>query len=146
MGIVPQTIPVPNGWSPLIILVIEIAQVEEYPHMVTGGPEEIRNCPHMVTGIQEEIPYCSPGTSSGKQKKARSTSKPQFRSENTPATTETDQILIALQQLATNCDSANFNNDINRIWKLPKSLTTTMPKFDEKSIKENQRNQKLSHA
>ena len=27
----------------------------------------------MLTGVQEEIPYCSPGTSSGKQKKAHST-------------------------------------------------------------------------
>ena len=39
----------------------------------------------MVTRVQGVIPYCSLGTSSGKQKKARSTSQPQFRSENTPA-------------------------------------------------------------
>ena len=87
----------------------------------------------MMTATQEEIPYCSPTTSSGKQKKARSTSQPQFRSENTPATTEADQILLALQQLATN--SANFNNNISRISKLPKSLTTTMPTFDGNSEK-----------
>ena len=61
---------------------------ENYPHMVTGGPEEIRHNPHTMTATQEEIPYCSPTTSSGKQKKARSTSQPQFRSENTPATIE----------------------------------------------------------
>ena len=117
--------------------------VEEYPHIVTGGPEEtryrphmvtgateeIRNRPHMTTRIQEEIAYCSPGTSSGKQK-ARSTSKPHFRSENIPATVEADQILLALQQLATNRNSANFNNNVSRISKLPKSFTTTMPKFD----------------
>ena len=54
----------------------------------------------MVTRVQEEIPYCSPGTSSGKQKKARSTSQPQFRSENTPATIDAFHILLALQQLA----------------------------------------------
>ena len=84
---------------------------------------------------QEEIPYCSTSTSSGKQKKARSTSQPQFRSENTPATLEADQILLALQQLSTNSNSANFNNNINRISKLPKSLTTTMPTFDGKSEK-----------
>ena len=58
---------------------------ETYPHMVTGGPEEIRHNPHTMTATQEEIPYCSPTTSSGKQKKARSTSQPQFRSENTTA-------------------------------------------------------------
>ena len=33
-------------------------EVEDYPHMVTGGPEEIRNRPHMTTGIQERIPHC----------------------------------------------------------------------------------------
>ena len=54
--------------------------------MVTVGPEEIRQYPHMMTETQEEIPYCSPSTSSGKQNKARSTSQPQFCSENTPAT------------------------------------------------------------
>ena len=106
-----------------------------YPHMLTGGPEEIRHNPHLMTATQEEIPYCSPTTSSGKQKKARSTSQPQFRSENTPATIEADQILLALQQLATNSISANFNNNISRMSKLPKTLTTTMPTFDGKSEK-----------
>ena len=108
---------------------------ETYPHMVTEGPEEIRHNPHTMTATQEEIPYCSPTNSSGKQKKARSTSQPQFSSENTPATSEADQILLALQQLATNSNSANFNNNMSRISKLPKSLTTTMPTFDEKSEK-----------
>ena len=90
----------------------------------------------MTTETQEEIPYCSPSTWSGKQKKARSTSQPQFRSENTAATIEADQILLALQQLTTNSKSANFNNNnITRISKLPKSLTTTMPTFDGKSKK-----------
>ena len=56
--------------------------------MVTRGPEEIRHNPHTMTATEEEVPYCSPTTSSGKQKKARSTSQPQFRSENTPATIE----------------------------------------------------------
>ena len=105
-----------------------------YSHMVTGGPEDIRHNPHATTATQEEIPYCSPNTSSGKQKKARSTSQPHFRSENTPATIEA-QILLALQQLATNSNSANFNNNISRISKLPKSLTTTMPTLDGKSEK-----------
>ena len=103
--------------------------------MVTGSTEEIRNGHDMVTAVQEEIPYCSSGISSGKQKKARSTSQPQFRSENTPATIEADQILLALQQLATNSNSANFNNNITKVSKLPKSFTTTMPTFDGKSEK-----------
>ena len=110
-------------------------ETEDNPHMVTGATEEICQCSHMMTATQEEIHYCSPTTSSGKQKKARSTSQPHFRSENTPATIEADQILLALQQLVTNCNSANFNNNISRISKLPKSLTTTMPTFDGKSEK-----------
>ena len=89
----------------------------------------------MVTGDHEEVTYCSPSTSSGKQKKNRSTSQPQFRSENTPATIEADQISLALQQLASDKNSANFHNIINRISKLSKSLTTTMPTFDGKSKK-----------
>ena len=108
---------------------------ETFPHMVTRATEEIRHNPHTMTATQEEIPYCYPTTSSGKQKKARSTSQPQIRSENTPATIEADHILLALQQLATNSNSANLNNNISRISKLPKSLTTTMPTFDGKSEK-----------
>ena len=106
--------------------------MEDYPHMVTGCPEVICNRPHMTTGIQEEITYYTSGISSGKQKKAGSTSQPHFRSENTPATIEADHILLALQQLATNSNSANFNNNISRISKLPRSFTTTMPMFDGK--------------
>ena len=64
------------------------------PHMVTGVHEEICQYSHMTTETQEEIRYCSPSTSSGKQKKALSTSQPQFRSENTTATIEADQILL----------------------------------------------------
>ena len=102
---------------------------------VNGVTEQTHNGLDMVTGVHEEVMYCSPSTSSGKQKKNRSTSQPQFRSENTPATIEADQILLALQQLANNNNSANFHNNINRLSKLPKSLTTTMPTFDGKSEK-----------
>ena len=112
-----------------------ISGAETNPHMVTGVTREFHQHPHVAMETQEEVPYCSTSTSSGKQKKARSTSQPQFRSENTPATLEADQILLALQQLATNNNSANFNNNISRISKLPKSLTTTMPTFDGKSEK-----------
>ena len=108
------------------------------PHMVTGATGETHHDPHMVTGataVQEEIPYCSSGVSSGKQRKARTTSQPQFHSENAPATIEADQILLALQQLATNSNAANVNNNSNTFSKLSKSLTTTMPTFDGKSEK-----------
>ena len=84
-------------------------ETETNPHMVTGATEDFRHHAHMVTGTQEEIPYWSLTTSSGKQKKTRSTSQPQFRSEKTPATNEADQILLALQQMATNSNSANFS-------------------------------------
>ena len=122
-----------------------IEETHDGPYMVTGATEchdmvtrvteEVRNGRDMVTAVQEEIPYCSSGISSGKQKKARPTSQPQFRSENTPATIEADQILLALQQLAANSNSANFNNNITKISKLPKSLTTAMPTCDGKSEK-----------
>ena len=102
---------------------------------MTRATEEIRNGHYMVTEVQEEIPYWSSRISSAKQKKARSTSQPQFRSENTPATIEADQILLALQKLVTNSNSANVNTNSNRISKLPKSFTTTMPTFDGKSEK-----------
>ena len=89
----------------------------------------------MVTGVHEEVTYCSPSTSSGKQKKNRSTSQPQKRSENTSAKIEADQILLALQQLANNNISAIFHNNINRNSKMPKSLTSTLATFDGKSEK-----------
>ena len=103
--------------------------------MATGVQRENVMGHDMVTVVHEEITYCCPRTSSGKQKKNRSTNQPQFRSENTPATIEADQILLALQQLANNNNSANFHNNINKISKLPKSLTTTTPTFDGKSEK-----------
>ena len=101
----------------------------------SGNPNgsELEESPNMVTGVQEEIPYCFPGTSSGKQKKARSTSQPRFSSEDTPLTIEANQMLLALQHMATNNNSAKFNNNISRISKLPKSLTTTLPTFGGKT-------------
>ena len=102
--------------------------------MKTRATEQIRNR-HDMTGVHEEVTYCSPSTSSGKQKKNRSTNQPQFRSENTPVTIEADQNFLALQHLANNNISANFRSNINRISKLPKSLTTTMPTFHGKSEK-----------
>ena len=110
-------------------------QIRNRHEMVTGNREQIRNRHNMVTGVHEEVTYCSPSTSSGKQKKNHSTSQPQIRSENTPATIEAVQILLALQQWANNNHSANFHKKINRFSKLPKSLTTTMPTFDGKSEK-----------
>ena len=108
---------------------------EDRHDMATGVQRESVDSCDMVTAVQQEVTCCSPSTSSVKQKKNHSTSQTQFRSENTPATTEADQILLPLQQLANNNNSANFQNNINRISKLPKLLTTTMPTFDGKSEK-----------
>ena len=102
--------------------------------MVTGVQKESLYR-HDMTGVYERVTYCSPSTSSGKQKKKFSTSQPQIRSENTPAMIEAHQIMLALQQLANNNNSANFHNNINRISKLPESLTTTKPTFDGKNEK-----------
>ena len=107
---------------------------EEGHDMVTGVQKETMYR-HDMTGFHEEVTYCSPRASSGNRKSNRFTSPPQFRSENTTATIEADQILLALQQLANNNNFANFHNNINRISKLPKSPTTTMPTFDGKSEK-----------
>ena len=40
---------------------------------------------------------------------------------------------VGRQQLESKINFANFNNNIKRVSKLPKSLTTTMPIFDGKS-------------
>ena len=92
------------------------------------GPEDDHN---RVPGVNQKVTYCSPSTSSGKQKKKNHyTSQPQFRGKKTSAIIEADQILLALQQLANNNNSANFHNTINRISKLLKPLTTTKLTFD----------------
>ena len=89
----------------------------------------------MVTGFHEDITHCSASTSSGKQKKNHSTRQLQFHSKYTYATAEADQLLSAFQQLANVNNSANFQDNFNRISKLPKSITTTMSTFDGKSEK-----------
>ena len=112
-----------------------VTAATERHDILTGVTEGNRNGHDMVTAVREQIPYCSSGISSGKQLKARSTSQPQFPSENTPATIEADQFFLALQQLATISNSAIVINNSNRNPKLPKSLSTTMPTFDGKSEK-----------
>ena len=116
-------------------MVTEVQREKVYGNeILTEATQQMGNC-HEMTGIHEEFTYCSPSTSSGKQKKNRTTSQPQFRSEHTPATIEAHQILVAFQQLANNNNSPNFHKNINRISKLPKSLTTTMPTFDRNTEK-----------
>ena len=69
---------------------------EDRHNMAMGVLRECEVGQDMVTGVHEEVTYCSRSTSSGKQKRNRSTSQPQFRSENTPGTIEADQSLLAL--------------------------------------------------
>ena len=58
-------------------------QIRNRHEMVTGVQKESL-CGHaMLTGVHDEVTYCSPSTSSGKQKKNPSTNQPQFCSENT---------------------------------------------------------------
>ena len=83
--------------------------------MVRGVQRESLCQRDLVTRAHKEVTYCSPSISSGKQKKNRPTSQPQIRSENTPATIKTDQILLALQQLANNYNFENFHDKINKI-------------------------------
>ena len=92
----------------------------------------------MVTAIEEEITYCSPGTSPGKQKKTRPEIQPQFCSENNLSTIEEDQILLAIQQLANNTNCAIFHSNFHQVSKFPRSLTTTVPIFEENSEKKEQ--------
>ena len=47
---------------------------EEDHDMVTGSKEPVRNRHDMVAEVHEEVQYCSPSTSSGRQKNNRSTS------------------------------------------------------------------------
>ena len=82
--------------------------------MVTGAIEQNRNC-HDMTEVHEEVTYCSPSTSSGKQKK---TALPVNRNS---------AVKTPLRR--------SIHNNINRISKLPKSLTTTMRTFDGKTEK-----------
>ena len=105
-----------------------------YGHdIVTGATQQIGNC-HDLTGVHEEVTYCSPSTSSGKQKKPlyQSTAISQ---QKLPCDDWGRPNFVGPSAVTKNNNSANFQNNINRISKLPKSLTTTMPTFDGKSEK-----------
>ena len=127
MGIAPQTILIPKGGIFLTsqdnsIVPRQTWSTETFPHMVTGATEEICHNLHTMTATQEEIPYCSPTTSSGKQKKARSTSQTTISPVRIPLRQlRQTRFCWPFLQLATNSNSANFNNNFSRISKLPKS-------------------------
>ena len=88
----------------------------------------------MVTEVHDENTYCSPRTFSGMSMKNRSNSQSPLRSGNTSGTINYNN-LPALQPLAKNNNSANFQNNINKTSRLPNSFTRTMLKFDGKSEK-----------
>ena len=96
------------------------------PTTRNSGPEDGHD---LVTGV------LLPQYIFRKVERNHSTSHPLFRSENTLASIEADQVLMALQQLANNNISSIYHKNIKRFSKLPKSLTTTMPTFDGKSEK-----------
>ena len=70
-----------------------------------------------------------------KRNKVCSTNQSQIRSENTLEANDSDENLLALQQLASKNNSAKIHNNINRISKLPNSFKTTLLTFDGKSEK-----------
>ena len=86
--------------------------------------------------LNPQVRTCSvaiPGTSRSSNLENQETNED--RPSDDPGPEVEFSSLLALQQLASNKNSANFNNNISRISKLPKSLTTTMPTFDGKSEK-----------
>ena len=89
----------------------------------------------MVIVVHGEGTYCYPSTFSGKQNENCRTSQRQIRSENTPGRSKQTSFFFTLQQLANNKNSAIFHSNVNRITKLPKSITTTTQTFDGKSEK-----------
>ena len=53
-------------------------QIRSQRDMVTGVTEQIRSQRDIVTGVHEEVMYCSPSTSSGKQKRTALQVNPNF--------------------------------------------------------------------
>ena len=82
------------------------------------------------------VTFRSTSPSWGRQQKARWVSHQQSRSENTPSlgviTLEADQILVTLQQIANIPNRTHLDNSMNRIAKLPTSLTNTLATFQGK--------------
>ena len=89
----------------------------------------------MLKRGREKNMYCSRKTSSGKQKKIRSSSQPQFCRKNTPATCEAHRILLALQQLLCKSHSTSFDQIISGMSKWSRSLTAAKPTIDGKCNK-----------
>ena len=112
------------------------------PHLEAGllrsqktqnsGPKDDQD---VFTGVHEEVIYCSLKTSSGKQKKKRSTSQLKLNGENTLLRLKQTNFCCPFSNWQITTVLQNFHNNINRISKLPKPLTTTMPTFDGKSEK-----------
>ena len=90
--------------APKVIFILNLVSLRTKHHKFFGKDGSY----NMVTGVQQELSHSSPGTPSAKQKKARSTSQPQFRSENTTATIEADELLLGLQQLALKQQFSQF--------------------------------------
>ena len=101
-----------------------IVGAEEGQEMVTEVTLEVRNRYYLVTGVDEEVTYCSPSIL---QESRKRTALP---------LNHNSLVRITLRWLKqtkfcwpNNNNSANFPNNKNRISKLPKSLTTTIPTF-----------------
>ena len=81
------------------------SQCDLYPEPTISQSQNTQNTEQgdefgLVTGVPDEITYCSPRTSSGKQKKPHSANQLQVCSQNNPVTVEADQFLLAFRELA----------------------------------------------
>ena len=95
-------------------------EVESYLNQLRNSfDSHLDESSHIVRTVEEEIPYCSPETSSGKQKKERSASQKQFRLMNTRWKQETPET-VGPSTVGGQQKIRQFNSTINRISRLPK--------------------------
>ena len=144
MGIAPQTIPIPKWGIFLTTLVNSIARRQKpsriwWPKLTLTWWQAVQKGFVTILTRWHQLKKKFPTAHLLLRQAKRRRHVPQVNLNSAVRiplrTFEADQILLALQQLATNFNSANFNNNISRFSKLPKSLTTTMPTFDGKSEK-----------
>ena len=98
-----------------------------------SDPEEAL---YMVAGVHDEYFHTDPmGLPLADKRRCVPQVSHSYAKENTPATIEADQILLAFQLLASNSITAKFNKNINRNSKLRQPLTTKKPIFNGHSEK-----------
>ena len=89
----------------------------------------------MVTGVDNEVTHCSTSTSWGKKRKTTLPVNRKSAVRMPPPRLNQTKFYWPLSSWQITTILQNFHNIFNRISKLPKSFTTTMPTFDGKSEK-----------